>query len=53
MWPFAHSKLPNSIEGVIVSTADKYAAVQDFVVGSEIKHTIIKNKVRDALQGRK
>ncbi|MCR5088875.1 MAG: HD domain-containing protein [Oscillospiraceae bacterium] len=48
MWPFAHSKVPNSLEGVIVSTADKYAAVQDFVVGSEIKHTSIKNKVHDA-----
>lgn len=39
MWPAAHSKHPNSLEGVIVSTADKYAAIKDFFQGSSIKHT--------------
>ena len=39
MWPAAHSKRPNSLEGVIVSTADKYAAIKDFFQGSSIKHT--------------
>ena len=34
MWPAGHSKAPNSLEGVIVSAADKYAAVKDFVRGS-------------------
>lgn len=39
MWPAAHSKRPNSLEGVIVSTADKYAAIKDFFQASSIKHT--------------
>ncbi|MBO5568931.1 MAG: HD domain-containing protein [Clostridia bacterium] len=47
MWPAGHSKAPNSLEGVIVSLADKYAAVKDLVQGSEIRHTGIKNKVHD------
>ena len=46
MWPAGHSKMPNSLEGVIVSTADKYAAVKDLICGSEVKHTGIRNKVR-------
>ena len=33
MWPIG-GKLPNSKEGVIVSIADKYCAVRDFVGGS-------------------
>ena len=47
MWPAGHSKAPNSIEGVIVSTADKYAALQDIVEGSVVKHTGVKNFVRE------
>ncbi len=35
MWPSAHSKAPNSLEGVIVSAADKYASCKDFVLGSK------------------
>ena len=46
MWPAGHSKMPNSLEGVIVSTADKYAAVKDLICGSEIKHTGIRNTIR-------
>ena len=46
MWPAGHSKMPNSLEGVIVSAADKYAAVKDLICGSEIKHTGIRNTVR-------
>ena len=34
MWPSPSSKPPNSLEGVIVSLADKYAAVKDLVLGS-------------------
>ena len=30
MWPFAGSKRPNSLEGVIVSTADKIATFEDY-----------------------
>lgn len=33
MWPAGDSKVPNSIEGAIVSAADKYAAIKDFVKG--------------------
>ncbi len=51
MWPAGHSKVPNSLEGVIVSVADKYAAVKDLVQGSEIRHTGIKNKVHDFFNG--
>ena len=36
MWPLGDSKAPNSIEGAIVSVADKYNAVKDIVKGSEI-----------------
>ena len=51
MWPAGHSKAPNSIEGVIVSTADKYAAVKDIVQGSEIKHTGMKQYVSNLVSG--
>ncbi|MBR6089455.1 MAG: HD domain-containing protein [Anaerolineaceae bacterium] len=51
MWPAGNSKAPNSLECVIVSVADKYAAIKDLVQGSEIKHTGIKNKVHDILGG--
>ena len=30
MWPFAGSKPPNSLEGAIVSTADKIATFEDY-----------------------
>ncbi len=49
MWPSAHSKAPNSLEGVIVSVADKYAALKDAVEGSEIRHTGIGNLFRDRI----
>ena len=37
MWPLGDSKAPNSIEGAVVSIADKYVAVKDIVKGSELK----------------
>ena len=46
MWPVAHSKRPNSLEGVIVSAADKYAAVEDIIQGSDVKHTGPKQFIR-------
>ena len=46
MWPGGSSKLPNSVEGMIVSVADKYAAVKDIVKGSEVKKTGVKNAVQ-------
>ena len=39
MWPARGSKAPNSIEGIVVSVADKYNAVKDLVKGSEFHHT--------------
>lgn len=39
MWPACKSKAPNSIEGMVVSVADKYNAVKDFIKGSEMNHT--------------
>lgn len=48
MWPAGQSKVPNSIEGVVVSVADKYSAVKDIVKGSEIKNTGIRNKIKGA-----
>ena len=47
MWPMGQSKAPNSIEGVIVSVADKYNAVKDVIKGSEVKQTGVKYYVRD------
>lgn len=35
MWPIGDSKAPNSIEGAVVSVADKYNAVKDVVMGSK------------------
>ena len=43
MWPIGESEAPNSIEGVVVSVADKYSAVKDLVKGSEVKNTGVKN----------
>lgn len=46
MWPLGDSKAPNSIEGAIVSVADKYSAVKDLVKGSDVKQTGVKQYVR-------
>ncbi len=42
MWPTVKSKAPNSLEGVIVSAADKVAAVEDFFQGSKTKPVDLK-----------
>lgn len=47
MWPAGQSKVPNSIEGAVVSIADKYSAVKDLIKGSELKQTGVKNVVRN------
>lgn len=47
MWPAGESEVPNSIEGVVVSVADKYSAVKDIVKGSEIRNTGIKNSLQE------
>ena len=47
MWPIGQSKAPNSIEGAVVSVADKYNAVKDIVKGSEVKETGVKYYIRD------
>lgn len=47
MWPFGRSKAPNSLEAAIVSTADKIAAVEDFLVGYEEKKPGIRGVVQE------
>ena len=47
MWPLGDSKAPNSIEGAVVSVADKYNAVKDVVKGSEVMNTGVKNYVKN------
>ena len=47
MWPLGETGAPDSIEGAIVSVADKYNAVKDIVKGSEVKGTGVKNYVLD------
>lgn len=46
MWPLGDSKAPNSIEGAVVSVADKYNAVKDVVKGSDVMNTGVRNYVR-------
>ena len=46
MWPLGDSKAPNSIEGAVVSVADKYNAVKDVVKGSEVMNTGVRNCVK-------
>lgn len=43
MWPAGGTNAPNSLEGVIVSAADKAEAVRDLVKGSEVKNTGVRN----------
>lgn len=50
MWPLGESEAPNSIEGVVVSVADKYSAVKDIVKGSEVKNTGVKSYLHDEKQ---
>lgn len=47
MWPAGGSKAPNSLEGAIVSLADKYSAVKDLVKGSDVMNTGVRNKTRE------
>jgi uncharacterized protein len=47
MWPIGDSKIPDSIEGAIVSVADKYSAVKDLIKGSDVKNTGVKNYVQN------
>ena len=51
MWPGGHSKAPNSLEGVIVSAADKVAAVEDILQGSEIRHTGVRRALKKVFAG--
>ena len=47
MWPAGNSEAPNSIEGVVVSVADKYSAVKDIVKGSDVKNTGVRNYLNE------
>lgn len=46
MWPSAGSRMPNSLEGAIVSAADKAAAVEDFIRGSRFRSPGLKTTVQ-------
>ena len=41
------SKAPSTIEGMVVSVTDKYTAIKDFVKGSEVKNTSLRNSTRE------
>lgn len=43
MWPMGGGKAPSTIEGLVVSAADKYAAVKDIFKGSDVKNTGVRN----------
>ena len=47
MWPSAKSKTPNSLEGMVVSVADKAAALEDFIQGSKVKHIGLKETIQN------
>ena len=47
MWPTAKSKVPNSLEGMVVSMADKAAALEDFIQGSSVKHIGLKETIQN------
>lgn len=46
MWPTTRCNAPSTLEGVIVSAADKAAAVEDFIFGSKLKPSDLKTTVR-------
>ena len=47
MWPMGQSKAPSTIEGMVVSVTDKYNAIKDFVKGSEVQNTSLRNSTRE------
>ncbi len=49
MWPGGNSGIPRSREALIVSAADKLAAVEDFVAGYREKRPGVRHVVREAL----
>ena len=59
MWPMGRSDAPSTVEGVVVSVADKYTVVKDLVKGSDTNDTGLNNtvrrykdKVKDAVTGK-
>ena len=46
MWPMGKSDAPSTVEGMVVSVADKYTAVKDLVKGSDANDTGVNNTVR-------
>lgn len=47
MWPSAGSRAPDSLEALVVSLADKAAAVEDFIRGSRVKPVGFKETLRN------
>ena len=50
LWPGVGSKAPDSLEGIIVSAADKAAAIEDFVRGSKVMPADWKTAVRTIIK---
>lgn len=53
MWPVGGSKAPNSLEAVIVITADKISSVKDFVEGYRKKRPGIRGVIRELVNWQK
>ena len=47
MWPTPGNKAPESLEGIIVSAADKAASIEDFILGSKVKPVGIKETIHN------
>ena len=53
MWPLSPAKPPNSLEAVIVSSADKVASVKDFIEGYARKRPGVRGVVRELVNWQK
>lgn len=49
MWPVGGTKPPNSLEGAVVSMADKIATVVDFAKGCQQKRLGLKDTIQDKI----
>ena len=45
MWPAGKSRIPNSLESIIVSVVDKHVAIKDLIKGSDINKTGVRRTV--------
>ena len=47
MWPMGPTEAPNSVEGLVVSVADKYNAVKDLVKGGDVSRAGVRHFISD------